>query len=79
MLAHLTKLAHGFPAALPSGAHLPKLPTQLPPALLPLPVQAVQGDLKRHYAAAALGVGAFFAEDLVMYTGWGGYVHSGEL
>lgn len=48
-------------------------------ALLPLPVQAVQGDLKRHYAAAALGVGAFFAEDLVMYTGWGGYVHSGEL
>lgn len=38
--------------------------------------KAVRGDLKRHYAAAALGVGAFFAEDLVMYSGWGGYVHS---
>lgn len=41
-------------------------------------LQSVRGDLKRHYAAAALGVGAFFAEDLVMYSGWGGYVHAGE-
>lgn len=38
--------------------------------------KSVRGDLKRHYAAAALGVGAFFAEDLVMYSGWGGYVHA---
>lgn len=49
-------------------------PTTHSPALYR---QAVRVDLKRHYAAAALGVGAFFAEDLVMYSGWGGYVHSG--
>ncbi|PRW50907.1 hypothetical protein C2E21_5382 [Chlorella sorokiniana] len=38
--------------------------------------KAVRADLARHYTAAALGVGAFFAEDLVMYSGWGGYVHA---
>lgn len=49
-------------------------PSTRTPPLLP---QAVRRDLARHYAAAALGVGAFFFEDLVMDSGWGGYVHSG--
>lgn len=53
------------------------LPCPRRTSALALLCQAVRGDLKRHYAAAALGVGAFFAEDLVMYSGWGGYVHSG--
>ena len=60
-------------------AGLPPLPTLAPPAAVRPPPrpQAVRRDLKRHYAAAALGMGAFFAEDLVMESGWGGLVHAG--
>lgn len=43
------------------------------------PLQAVAADLRRHYAAAALGMGAFFAEDLAQDTGFGGFLHAGEL
>ena len=37
----------------------------------------MQKDLLRHYSAAALGLGAFFGEDLVACTGYGGFVHAG--
>lgn len=38
--------------------------------------KAVAADLRRHYAAAALGMGAFFAEDLAQDTGFGGFLHA---
>jgi hypothetical protein len=38
--------------------------------------KAVRRDLRRHYAAAALGVAAFFGEDLLTHTGYSGFVHS---
>ena len=51
-----------------------------PPLPLPLPLgppQAVRRDLRRHYTAAALGVTAFFSEDLLADTPYNGFVHAG--
>lgn len=56
---------------------LPMLRLHRAPLALPSVRQAVRQDLKRHYAAAALGMGAFFAEDLFMDSGFGGFVHAG--
>ncbi|EFN56739.1 hypothetical protein CHLNCDRAFT_144168 [Chlorella variabilis] len=38
--------------------------------------KAVRADLHRHYAAALLGMAAFFGEDMVMDSGYGGFVHA---
>lgn len=72
--ANLSLLAVPFKPFAVSTAHTLVMQTEFARTATHSP--AVRSDLKRHYTAAALGMAAFFSEDLVMDTGFGGLLHA---